>query len=421
MVSGSIVANNMDNQVVQGKAVQEMSGTERFMGQVTYGCELEWSDIDRTIDIPKELGSWEGPKMAGRYMGSEIDIVNTQGKYAGVAVDPLCISCPVGGEIHTVPSWSIESQLCRIMRIMELFPKLGVACPNHGHIHVGIPDLKTDLGLLKNFFKYLECNEDDLIRFCCGFDADEHDRVVQSELPEWAKKYFIIGDGKHIAPELYKAIAAAESMEEAMNALRTIPCLDWDCCTGEYYETDGSHRTAVNMFNLTKGNTIEFRIFRASLNPLEIWSTLDFVRNFVQQASLGEKGASVTAIIKDHRYQFPKLNFDMELAAGWVFSRQTKGRCGPFKKSFSSADYIGEDPAIAKAEVDPFEQGLLNILGICAGYCNGYENVFEELRHTEMKPLSDPEILPRDEKSLIMSIDPRPADVKVGGSKTYSK
>lgn len=399
----------MDNQVAQGKAVREMTELERVMSEVTYGCELEWSDIDRTIDIPKELGSWEGPKMAGRYMGSEIDIVNTQGKYAGVAVDPLCITCPVGGEIHTVPSFTIESQLCRIMRIMELFPKLGVACPNHGHIHVGVPALKKDLGILKNFFKYLEYNEDDLIRFCCGFDAEEHDRVVMAEIPEWAKKYFIIGDGKHIAPELYKAVAAAESMEEAMEAIRVIPCLDWDCCTGEYYETGGSHRTALNMFNLTKGNTIEFRIFRASLNPLEIWSTLDFAKNFVQQACLGEKGAPVSSIIKEHRYQFPKLNFNEDLAVGWVNSRQTKGRCGPFKKSFSSADWIDEDPAISQSEVDAFSQGLLNILGICIGYCNGYENVFEELRHAEMKPLYQVKEDVKDEQCLIVSnADPIP-------------
>lgn len=369
-----------------------VDGLERLMSQVTYGCELEWSDIDRTIDIPKELGSWEGPKMAGRYMGSEIDIVNTQGQYAGQAVDPLCITCPVGGEIHTVPSYTIESQLCRIMRIMELFPKLGVACPNHGHIHVGLPILKRDLFLLKNFFIYLQRNEDDLIRFCCGFDSEEHDRVVQSGLPEWAKKYFIIGDGKHIHPELYKAIEAADTIEEAFAYIRNISCLDWDCTTGEYYETEGSHRTAVNMFNLTKGNTVEFRIFRASLNPLEIWSTLEFVQCFVREALQGEKGMSVVEIIKTHNYQFPKLNFDETLAEAWVKTRHTKGRCGPFKKSFSSADYIGEDPALTNDEVDGFSQGLLYILGICKGYCDRCPDIFEELNQIQMKPLRKSEV-----------------------------
>ena len=358
-----------------------------IMSGVSYGCELEWSDIDRSIDIPAELGSWEGPKLAGKYMGSEIDIVNTQGAWAGKAVDPLCITCPVGGEIHTVPSFTIESQLCRIMRIMELFPKIGVACPNHGHIHVCIPELKTDLNILKRFFVYLRKNEDYLIQACCGFDTEEHDKIVTSGLPEWAKKYFIIGDGKHIHPELYEAIAASETLGQAFEFLKRIPCLDWDCATGEYYETYNSHRTAVNMFNLTKGNTIEFRIFRASLNPFEIWSSLSFVRDFVEQALQGEEGMPVSEILLKNNYLFPKLNFDEALAQGWVNTRQTKGRCGPFKKSFSSADFIVEDPVMSASELTGFESGLQHILYICKGYSLGDSNVFEDLRNEELKPI----------------------------------
>ena len=370
---------------------------------MTFGCELEWSDIDRSIDIPEELGSWEGPKMAGYYMGSEIDIVNTQGKYKGIATDPLCITCPVGGEIHTVPSYTIQSQLCRIMRIMELFPKLGVACPNHGHIHVGIPELKTDLTILKNFFDYLQKNEEDLIRYCCGFNEEEHDRVVMSNLPEWAKKYFIIGDGKHINPDLYKAVSEAGTLEEAFRYIERIPCLDWDCCTGEFYETDGSHRTAVNMFNLTKGNTIEFRIFRASLNPLEIWSTLKITEAFVYEALKGEKGKPFKELLLEGKYQFPKLNFNEFLAESWVSTRHSKGRCGPFKKSFSSADLISEDPALVNDSLDSFSQGLLYILGICSAASCGTDPV-EAMRCAEMKPLmvDIAGSLPENEKKLVV-------------------
>ena len=343
--------------------------------QFTYGCELEWSDIDRRIDVPEDLGSWEGPKMAGHYMGSEIDIVNTQGKWRGVGTDPLCITCPVGGEIHTVPSPDIESQLYRIMRIMELFPKLGVACPNHGHIHVHVPGLKNDLRIIKNFFDYLEQNENDIITACCGFDKNEHDVIQNSDLAKWVKSYLIIGDGKHISPKLYKVIKQANSVEECMKALESIECLDWDCITDEYYETNGSHRTAVNMFNLLKGDTIEFRIFRSSLNPIEIYSCLKFVEVVVHEAVKGKEGRSVKQILEDNTYEFPKLNFDYELAKGWQDTRQTKGRCGPFKKSFSSATIICSDPITRKTEytLDGFEAGLKAILDICENEWKGHD------------------------------------------------
>ena len=374
-----------ENNVKTVKAA-ECSAVE--VPEITYGCELEWSDIDRSIDIPEELGSWEGPKIAGRYMGSEIDIVNTKGMWAGIAVDPLAITCPVGGEIHTVPSPSIQSQFCRILRLMDIFPKIGVACPNHGHIHVGIPALKTNLDALKNFFRYLEKNENYIIANCSGFDEDEHDRVVKADIPEWAKKYFIIGDAKHINLELYKAIEASETIEEAMEWIRKIECYDWDWCTQEFYETNNSHRTAVNMFNLTKGNTIEFRVFRASLNPVEIWSCLTFTEAVVHEALLGEKGLSVPELIQTHRYQFPRLNFDEKLAQSWVESRHRKGRCGPFKKSFSSADIITEDPIISQEEISASDSGIASILAMCTIYVDG-RDPFEEIRSRDLKPVYD--------------------------------
>ena len=359
------------NELVSAKAVTP---------NLTFGCELEWSDIDRRIDIPADLGSWEGPKVAGYYMGSEIDIVNTQGRWRGHATDPLCIMCPVGGEIHTVPSYTIESQFFRIMKLMELFPKLGVACPNHGHIHVGVPGLKTDLNLLKKFFRYLKVNETSIIEACCGYTAKDVDYINSvNSLPEWAKLYFLVGDGKRISEDLYSSIEACETLAEARDCLEHINCVDWVPFLDETIPTENSHRTAVNMFNLTKGNTIEFRIFRASLNPVEIWSTLLFTREVVYEAYKGEEGTSVSELLKTFQFQFPKLNFDLELASNWVGTRMNKGRCGPFKKSFSSADIILEDPITEEGhQCSEFEKGLVSILDICKNFSNG--NTLDELR-----------------------------------------
>ena len=340
--------------------------SETQLENFSFGCELEWSDIDRRIDIPAKLGSWEGPKIAGYYMGSEIDIVNTKGRWKGVGTDPLCITCKVGGEIHTQPSKLIESQLYRVMRILDLFPVANAACPNHGHIHVGVPGLLQDLNLLKNVFRYVRKNQDDLIRQCCGYTPLEADIIRQTNLADWVKSYFLVGDGKHIKQELFDRVEEAVTVKEVLQALEEVPCEDWFWSFNQIEETPNSHRTAVNLFNLTKGETIEFRIFRSTTNPVELWSCLHFVREFMNQALRGNEGIPVVNLIASQNYKFPQLNFNYELAKGWENTRQTKGRCGPFKKYTGYCD-ISEDPIILKEgkNLDAFEDGLDSVRLLC--------------------------------------------------------
>lgn len=333
----------------------------------SYGCELEWSDVDRRVDIPAELGSWEGPKIAGYYMGSEIDIVNTKGKWKGVGTDPLCMTCQVGGEIHTQPSRFIETQLFRVMRILDLFPVANAACPNHGHIHVGVPGLLQDLELLKNVFRYTRINQENLIAACCGYTQEDAKEIESSDLMDWVKQYLLVGDGKHITEELFDRVEKAESVAQVLKALETVPCEDWEWVSGKVTETPGSHRTAVNLFNLTKGETIEFRIFRSTTNPVELWSCLKFVRRYMEEALKGAEGKKVYYILQEGKFKFPKLNFNYGLAKGWQSTRQTKGRCGPFKK-YTGFCEISEDPIILKEgkDLSPFEDGLNDIRHLCS-------------------------------------------------------
>lgn len=333
----------------------------------SYGCELEWSDVDRRVDIPVELGEWEGPKIAGYYMGSEIDIVNTKGQWKGVGTDPLCLTCRVGGEIHTQPSHYIASQVLRVMRILDLFSVANVACPNHGHIHVGVPGLLQDLELLKNVFRYTQLNQDQVIKAAAGYDAADQKEIMNSDLADWVKQYLLVGDGKHIRQELFNRVEQATSVQEVLQILREEPCEDWEHVSGTTTPTPDSHRTAINLFNLTKGETIEFRIFRASVNPVEIFSCLKFAQRYMEEAILGEKGKPVWQILEEGVFRFPKLNFNYDLAKGWQNTRQTKGRCGPFKK-YTGECVVSEDTLweeLPDPDWNAFEEGLWDILLLC--------------------------------------------------------
>jgi len=298
---------------------------------ISYGYEIEWSDIDRSIDIPIELGQWEGPKIAGYYMGSEIDIVNTVGKWKGIGTDPLCIDCKVGGEINVQPTTSVEVLTNRVMEIMNLFPVVGTGCVNHGHVHVYVKGLKEDLGLLKNVFEYVEMNELDTQKACHSWDSKIHDAVWGSELEDWVKTYLQFDGCKTINPEIYKAVEKATSFEDVERALKTFNAINRCWITGEKEHTT-SNRTAINLFNLTKGETFEFRCFRASINPVELLSQFQFVKRFTQEAFKGKKGKPVVEILKENSFKFPTIDFNLFDAIGWQNTRQKKGRSGPFKK-----------------------------------------------------------------------------------------
>lgn len=334
--------------------------------QLSFGAELEWSDIDRTVDIPEYFGSWEGPKIAGFNLGSELDIVNTTGEWRGIATDPLCIKCPVGGEIHVKPSYTIESQLIRIMKIMNLFDTVNVACPNHGHIHVGVPGLRNSVQLLKNVFEYTKQNERPVLEKCCGYTETEYAQIANCpNLSEWVKTYLLIGDAKTINSELYKVVQKAKTAEEILEQVKKIKAVDYDWVKDKGTVTENSHRTCINLFNLVKADTIEFRVFRASISPVEIYSTLLFSKRYVEEALKGINGKPVKQILEEGNFRFPALNFNSELATGWQKTRFSKGRSGCLKH-YTGFCRVSEDLDTATLQpVSPEVEGLHIILELC--------------------------------------------------------
>jgi hypothetical protein len=341
-----------------------MSGCQE--NRLSFGAELEWSDVDRRQDIPEELGSWEGPKIAGRNLGSELDIVNTRGKWKGIATDPFCIQCPVGGEIHVAPSYTIESQFTRIMRIMKLFSMVGVACTNHGHIHVGVKDIWRDLESVKNIFRYTEKNEYSVLKFCNGYDKADRDKIRKSSVPKWAQDYLLIGDAKKINPELYPLVENANCIDEIKYQLHKIPAIDYDWIIDSGQVTENSHRTAVNLYSLLEVGTVEFRVFRASINPVEIYSSLVFCKRYMEEALKGWDGKSVEDILKEGNFKFAKLNFNEELTKSWVATRGSKESSGCLKKSTGVLEPT-EDRAITdkELEIGSVEDGIYTLLVLC--------------------------------------------------------
>lgn len=292
---------------------------------LSFGLELELSDVDRRIDIPKTLGYWEGPKVGGYYMGAECSIANTNGK----AVDPLCRTCKVGGEINTRPSYSIDAQLHRVLEIFDLFPEIAVTHVNHQHCIVKINE-KITRDLIKNIFRYTQLNEVDVVRKT--YWNGGHEKYFGEGLwkcSSWGKWRLRSSGGRMIHPNTYnKIFRITEDQPYDITHLlltRTI-CIHPDTTVGNHK----SPRSAINLVNIQNG-VIEFRCFRATLDPVEIYSQLMFAKRYVEEAMKGERGLDVKKIFKENKYSFAPLRFDEEIQAWWEQTKHLRERGEEYK------------------------------------------------------------------------------------------
>src|SRR5665213_554698 len=127
----------------------------------TWGYELELGDVLRTRSIPGHLGTWEH---------AETDVTNIHPPYWGRGSDPLGIDPPVGGEINTMPTKTIEDQVKKIQEIIAFFRGHGdhpsASCTNVGHVHVHVPGLMEDIEGLKRLTEYIWSNHNDTVKAC---------------------------------------------------------------------------------------------------------------------------------------------------------------------------------------------------------------------------------------------------------------
>lgn len=301
---------------------------------ISYGFELELSDIDRSIDIPLHLGRWEGPKEDGYYMGAELDIVNTTGQYKGVASDPLCQVCPVGGEINVSPSNTIESQFSKVVDIIKLFPVVGSGHVNHFHVHTYFKELE-DESSLKKLIRYVIDNESDIIY---NTYLQNWNRIEFTSATEWGRTYLLQDGGRYLNKQLHNI--DDKSIDE-IKQLLALPSYYYD--DGQLKEST-SIRTAVNFSNLIKNKTLEFRCFRSTLDLSEVVSQLHFVTDLIVAGLTDHK--PVKQILAENNYRFANLLYDDDNQKGWESTRFEKGRGDRYKYYFDSSmpvnDYVSE-------------------------------------------------------------------------------
>ena len=288
-----------------------------------FGTELELGDVLKSTPIPEHLGKWEY---------AEYDIINMLGEYRGVAVDPLGIACPVGGEINTMPTVGWEDQLERVMEIINMFPNPTMSHLQVTHIHIHVPNLVNDGEALRRLALYSIDEDNHQAYLNTGFklhDSDfeyvdkndvdlfgtpkvkmyPHVKRTKTRTYRWYMDYESICP----IPDWYRArLETVSNLDELLSS---------HIC-GEYRTATGRRRgqllprMAVNLYSLRWLQTVEFRAFRGTLDRHEFQSCFEFCHEYMNAAlNTGEPVSSFLA--RNPHWVFPKIKYDHELMVAY--------------------------------------------------------------------------------------------------------
>ena len=286
--------------------------------KLSFGVELELADVDCSRPIPKELGAWEcGDKKNenGYYLGKETCIMNTD----GTVVDPDKIKCVKGGEIHVVPSYSIDTLLARIEEIFKLFPEAKMFLPGKMHIHVGIVD--WTLEDVKNIYEYTSINEIDFMDTICGeefIDKLLTDPKVSSDL----KNHYMSSRRTVTSPLCFSKVKEFDTIKElkywwGVKCLYHFPKPIVKYKNIEKPSKQSIRVQSVHIQHLLCHNTVEFRNFAPTMNLEEIRNCLLVAERYIKEA-LNLKSTR-DKLLKNWigEYNLPKWDYDPEIIQKW--------------------------------------------------------------------------------------------------------
>lgn len=264
---------------------------------LSFGLELELPDIDTSVEIPEELGSYDR---------QDYTIVNN----CGVANDNLKKFVLIGSEINTTPTESVIEQLHIVEKLYKLFDTK----TNHKsnlHIHVGVNDMLHSVEMIKEFQFYVNKYEDFVYYFIDPMP------VPNSELMRQRIAHVRKSHQTKLTREAKKLIATARNHSQLRNAL----------AVGRI-----SRRAGINLKSLYSNGTIEFRHFFGTDDIQEYASALVWCEHFVK-CFLSQRNPF--ASFESMNLKLPRMSeFNETLQLGFEFTNKK------VKEKFGEAEYL---------------------------------------------------------------------------------
>lgn len=259
--------------------------------EFSYGLEHEWADVDRSVQIPSEIGSWN------LY---EDTIVNSDGS----CNDQLGDRGGRGGEINTVPTDTIDGQIDITKKLLEIFDKAGTAPSTNYkcgmHVHVSYAGISSDLEKMKLIMMYVAKHQDPLLWSIFRPRRPRAIEYVSKDDYEFALEYFRKYKLKYVAHTYSKdqidLAMSSENVEQFFEAVRPVE--------DEYFDTD---RQYINLSSIEKNGTLEFRQFPATTRIEEVRSCLEWAKRFVDEALGNQRDPE--AFMEGYDWEFPEGKF----------------------------------------------------------------------------------------------------------------
>ncbi len=274
---------------------------------MSFGSEIELGDVLKSLPIPEELGTWEF---------SETDFVNLREPYKFVAVDPLGISPPVGGEVNLKPTKTIAEQVDKIRKLITFFEASGYPPTSSAisffHVHVHVKGLTENMPALRSLMRYIQENQKDAVEIAGGGFREYPD---MKKYPRTVMYLKYDGGRQHPDGFLNNIINHSETFDDFVRN---------HCLSMDRKRMGRPLRYAINTYSLKHIGTVEFRMFRNTLDLGEIEDCLRFCRDFMLAAL--NSGPSVVELAKRGNYNFPRFRWSAAEYGGWINTRYDKSR-----------------------------------------------------------------------------------------------
>ena len=271
------------------------------MSEFTYGAELEWSDVDRRIELPADCGTWDY---------EDKTIVNSD----GMPNDPKGKKNVYGGEINTTPTDSIQQQIENISKLKDLLNPKSFYRANL-HVHIGVPGLVDDIDRLQKLFQYILANEKyvyNTMLYRPPCNPADYTNPKDLKLAQNFDKQQNFWAKRPLAPNRVEEVLKAKTAREFYEAQ-----FAWDSKKNKRIWHLGSPRAGINLRSLVKNGSIEFRIFPGTVDLEEIQACFEFAHDFTW-AGLNDHSITAKYMHETNNWKFPKWQpFLIELERIW--------------------------------------------------------------------------------------------------------
>ena len=254
----------------------------------SYGCELEWSDVDKRTILPEEWGSWDW---------EDSTIVNSDGH----ANEPKAKTYFYGGEINTTPTKTIEEQVVNVKSLHDLLSPKSYFRANL-HVHIAVEGLKDDIPLLKKLLQFIKDNDQYIFN-----EMLFRPEPTREEYPDPAEFKAAMRFHKQQITWAKKTLPD-DKVAECMKATTFKEFYEGHFMYSEKHQRYFYHlspaRAGINLRSLNKNGTVEFRCFPGTVDAERVGECLLFAKLFLESA-LGDQSKSAKDIYESRVWNLP--------------------------------------------------------------------------------------------------------------------